>query len=201
MAISAALQRPGVRPWPMDKIPDPEVPERPTRRRFSGAYKLAILLELDQAAEPGAKGAIMRREGLYSSSSITEWRRERAAGDSRALARPRGPHPADPLIAENKRLRTKVDHLQVRLGRAEKVITVQGNVSAYGFRWISPPDSAAFSLWTDVANSAKCVSDTPRARRLLSTALRRRLSGEVFRRLQADEAARVGFDDVSRVAA
>src|ERR1035437_1923485 len=92
MAISAALQRPGVHPWPMDKTPDPEVPERPTRRHFSGPYKAAILNELDQAAEPGAKGAIMRREGLYS-SSIAAWRKERAAGDSRALARPRGPQP------------------------------------------------------------------------------------------------------------
>jgi transposase len=129
MAISAALPRPGVHPWAMDKIPDPEVPERPTRRRFSGPYKAAILKELDQAVEPGAKGAIMRREGLYS-SSVTEWRKQRAAGDSRALARPRGPQPADPLVAENERLRNKVEHLQVRLGRAEKVIAVQGNVSA-----------------------------------------------------------------------
>jgi transposase len=129
MAISAAFPRSGVHPFSMDKIPDPEVSERPTRRRFSGPYKAAILKELDQATESGAKGAIMRREGLYS-SSITEWRKERAAAGSRALARPRGPHPADPLIAENERLRNKVEHLQMRLGRAEKVIAVQGNVSA-----------------------------------------------------------------------
>ena len=129
MAISAALQRSGVHPWPMDKIPDPEVAERPTRRRFTAPYKAAILRELDQATEPGAKGAIMRREGLYS-SSIVEWRQQRAAGDTGALARARGPHPADPLVAENERLRTKVDHLQARLSRAEKVIAVQGNVSA-----------------------------------------------------------------------
>ena len=129
MAISAALPRAGVHPWPMDKIPDPEVPERPTRRRFSGAYKAAILRELVQATEPGAKGAIMRREGLYS-SSIAEWRKQRAAGGSGALTRPRGPQPADPLVAENERLRTKVDQLGVRLARAEKVIAVQGNVSA-----------------------------------------------------------------------
>ncbi len=129
MAISAALQRPGVHPWPMDKIPDPEVPERPTRRRFTGSYKAAILRELDQAIEPGAKGAIMRREGLYS-SSIVEWRKQRAAGDTGALARARGPRAADPLVAENERLRTKVDRLQTRLERAEKVIAVQGNVSA-----------------------------------------------------------------------
>ena len=112
MAISAALPRVGVHPWPMDKIPDPEVPERPTRRRFSDAYKAAILHELDQATEPGAKGAIMRREGLYS-SSITEWRKQRAAGAPGALARARGPRAADPLVAENERLRTKVDHLQL----------------------------------------------------------------------------------------
>ena len=129
MAISAALPRAGVHPWAMDKISDPEVPERPTRRRFSGAYKLAILNELDQAANPGARGAIMRREGLYS-SSITEWRQQRAAADAKTLGRARGPRAADPLVAENERLRNKVGHLEARLTRAEKVIAVQGNVSA-----------------------------------------------------------------------
>ena len=68
MAITAELPRSGVHPWPMDTIPDPEVPERPTRRRFTAAYKVAILDELDQATAPGAKGAIIRREGLYSSA-------------------------------------------------------------------------------------------------------------------------------------
>src|SRR5450756_2203967 len=49
--------RPRVHPWPMDAIPDPEVPARPTRRRFTAAYKVAILDELDRATEPGSKGA------------------------------------------------------------------------------------------------------------------------------------------------
>ena len=129
MAISAAPVRPGAHPWPMDAIPDPEVPERPTRRRFSAAYKVAILEELDQASEPGSKGAIIRREGLYS-SHITEWRRLRALGGLEALGRSRGPRPAHPLVAENERLRDKVGHLEARLSRAEKVIAVQGNVSA-----------------------------------------------------------------------
>ena len=129
MAITAALPRPGVHPWPMDTIPDPEVRERPTRRRFSAAYKLAILDELDHATAPGAKGAIIRREGLYS-SHITEWRRLRALGGLAALGQPRGPRPAHPLVAENERLRDKVGHLEARLVRAEKVIAVQGNVSA-----------------------------------------------------------------------
>ena len=129
MAISAALPRPGVHPWPMDTIPDPEVRVRPTRRRFGAAYKVAILDELDRATAPGAKGAIIRREGLYS-SHITEWRRLRALGGLEALGRARGPRPAHPLVAENERLRDTVGHLEARLSRAEKVIAVQGNVSA-----------------------------------------------------------------------
>ena len=129
MAISTALPRPGVHPWPMDTIPDPEVTERPTRRRFTAAYKVAILDELDRATAPGAKGAIIRREGLYS-SHITEWRRLRALGGLEALGRSRGPRRSDPLVAENERLRDTVGHLEARLTRAEKVIAVQGNVSA-----------------------------------------------------------------------
>lgn len=93
MAISAALPRPGVHPWPMDTIPDPEVSERPTRRRFGAAYKVAILDELDRATAPGTKGAIIRREGLYS-SHITERRRLRALGGLEALGRARGRHGA-----------------------------------------------------------------------------------------------------------
>lgn len=129
MAISAALPRVGAHPWPMDTIPDPEVPERPTRRRFSATYKVTILDAYAAATEPGAKGALLRREGLYS-SHITEWRRLRALGGLEALGRPRGPSPAHPLVAENERLRDKVGHLEARLSRAEKVIAVQGNVSA-----------------------------------------------------------------------
>jgi transposase len=129
MAISPAPPRPGVHAWPMDRVPDPEVPERSTRRRFSAAYKAAILDELDRATEPGAKGAILRREGLYSSHA-TDWRRLRALGGLEALGRPRGPKPAHPLVAENERLRATVGRLEARLTRAQKVIAVQGNVSA-----------------------------------------------------------------------
>ena len=129
MAISPAPARPGAHPWPMDTIPDPEVAGRPTRRRFSAAYKVAIVDEYEAATEPGAKGALLRREGLYS-SHLTEWRRLRALGGLEALGRPRGPRPAHPLVAENERLRDKVGHLEARLARAEKVIAVQGNVSA-----------------------------------------------------------------------
>lgn len=54
MPIRATPPRPGVHPWPMDGIPDPEVPERPTRRRFSAAYKVAVLDELD-AGDPSKR--------------------------------------------------------------------------------------------------------------------------------------------------
>jgi len=129
MAISPALPRPGAHAWPMDRLPDPEVAERPTRRRFTAAYKVAILDELDRATTPGSKGAILRREGLYS-SHVTDWRRLRALGGLEALGRSRGPKAAHPLVAENERLRATVGRLEARLIRAEKVIAVQGNVSA-----------------------------------------------------------------------
>jgi len=53
MAISGTVPRPGVHPWPMDAIPDPEVPERPTRRRFTAAFKLAILGGRDRTRRKG----------------------------------------------------------------------------------------------------------------------------------------------------
>jgi len=61
-------------------MPDPEVLERPRRRRFTAGYKLAILTEIDAATEPGAIGAILRREGLYS-SHLVDWRRARVEAD------------------------------------------------------------------------------------------------------------------------
>src|SRR5436305_1374376 len=68
--------------------PDPEVPERARRRRFTAQYKLEILAAYDAVPE-GEKGALLRREGLYS-SHIVEWRRARDAGALAGLAAPRG---------------------------------------------------------------------------------------------------------------
>jgi transposase len=127
MAIPAALPRPGVHPWPMDAIPDPEVPERPAAaspRRTRWPCSTSSTGRRSQAR----KGAIIRREGLYR-SHITEWRRLRALGGLEVLGRSRGPRPAHPLVAENERLRDKVGHLEARLTRAENVIAVRGNVS------------------------------------------------------------------------
>jgi len=113
----------------MAEVPDPEVPERAKRRRFTASYKLAILDELDQATEPGAKGAILRREGLYT-SHIVDWRRARDAGALEALGRPRGRKPANPLAGEVERLQRENARLRGRLDTANKVIEVQGNLSA-----------------------------------------------------------------------
>src|SRR6478752_7054671 len=73
--------------------PDPEVPERARRRTFTAKYKLEILAAYDAAAD-GDKGALLRREGLYS-SHIVAWRKARDAGAATALAAPRGRKPRD----------------------------------------------------------------------------------------------------------
>lgn len=110
-------------------MPDPEVRERPVRRTFTAAYKLRIVENANAATEPGAVGALLRREGLYS-SHLVEWRRLYRAGALSGLTRPRGRPAPNPLAAENDRLRATIDRLEARLVRAEKVIAVQGNVSA-----------------------------------------------------------------------
>lgn len=109
--------------------PDPELVERPRRRRFSAEYKLAIVREADACTKLGEIGALLRREGLYS-SLLSEWRRARDAGALEALARPRGRAPAHPLESENAELRARAERAETELDKARKVIEVQGNVSA-----------------------------------------------------------------------
>lgn len=94
--------------------PDPEVRAVAKRRQFTAAYKLSVLEEADRCAEPGAMGALLRREGLYS-SHLTMWRRERETGALAALARRRGRKAT--LSAEQKRLAT-LQAENVRLQRA-----------------------------------------------------------------------------------
>jgi len=108
-------------------MPDPEVPERPVRRRFSAAYKLDILAQID-AAEPGGIGAILRREGLYS-SHLVDWRRARDRGALEALARPSGRPRPNPLAVEVDRLTRQNARLEGRLATAERIIEIQSKVS------------------------------------------------------------------------
>jgi transposase len=82
--------------------PDPEVPERARRRTFTAKYKLEILAEYDAAPE-GEKGALLRREGLYS-SHIVQWRKARDAGALAGLAAPRGRKRRDPQADKIARL-------------------------------------------------------------------------------------------------
>jgi transposase-like protein len=110
------------------RLPDPELVEGPSRRRFTAEYKLRVLREAD-ACSRGELGALLRREGLYS-SILSEWRKQRRAGSLEALERPRGRRPVDPLEAENAALRRRAERAEAELEKARKVIEVQGNVSA-----------------------------------------------------------------------
>ena len=109
-------------------MPDPEVPERPVRRRFSAQYELDVLAEID-AAHPGGIGAILRREGLYS-SHLVDWRRACDRGALEALARPSGRPRPNPLTREVDRLARQNSRLEQRLATAERIIEIQSKVSA-----------------------------------------------------------------------
>lgn len=110
-------------------VPDPELVERPKRRRFSAEYKLRVLREADACTRTGAVGALLRREGLYS-SHLSSWRKQREEGALTALARKRGRKPADPRETENAELRRRAERAEAELAKAQRVIEVQGNVSA-----------------------------------------------------------------------
>ena len=112
-------------------IPDPAVPEKPVRRRFTAEYKLRILREADACTQPGQLGALLRREGLYS-SHLSTWRRQRDHGTLAALAPQRRGRKAktnDPLLRENERLRRENQRLAEKLRQAETVIEVQKKLS------------------------------------------------------------------------
>ncbi|MEO5680316.1 MAG: hypothetical protein ABIS47_11675 [Acidimicrobiales bacterium] len=108
---------------------DPVLPERPRRRSFTAAYKLAILDEYDACAGDGDKGAVLRREGLYS-SHIVEWRRARDAGGFAGLA----PRARAPKVlagqAELARVRRRAERAEADLAKARLVIEIQGKASA-----------------------------------------------------------------------
>jgi transposase-like protein len=109
--------------------PDPEVPEKARGpRRYSASYKARVLAEYE-ALDKAGKGALLRREGLYS-SLITEWRKQRDRGALTELAKPSGRPGADPRDKEIARLRRRSEHLEGELSKAKKVIEVQGKLSA-----------------------------------------------------------------------
>jgi transposase len=101
--------------------PDPQAVPKAERRHFSSEYKVRILAEADACSERGQIGALLRREGLYS-SHLDKWRKQRAQGQLGPQKRGRKP---DPQAAEVARLRQEVERLQVRLRQAETIIAVQ----------------------------------------------------------------------------
>ncbi len=112
-------------------IPDPEVTARPQRRRFTAEYKRSILDQAATAQDAGAIGALLRREGLYS-SHLTTWKRQRRRGELAALApHKRGPKvTVSPLVAENRKLQAANDRLSRKLKNAGLIIEVQKKVAA-----------------------------------------------------------------------
>jgi len=115
--------------------PDPEVAATAKRRRFSGAEKRRILTEADRCTKSGELGALMRREGIYS-SMLTNWRKQRGQAERDALApKKRGPKPnaalaetrrVDHLERENARLRDKLDRAHIIIDVQKKLCTLLG---------------------------------------------------------------------------
>lgn len=108
---------------------DPILPEKPRRRTFTADYKLAILDEYDACAGDGDKGAVLRREGLYS-SHIVEWRRSRDVGALAALAPKTRPKKQPAERAELARARRRAERAEADLAKARLVIEIQGKASA-----------------------------------------------------------------------
>ena len=105
--------------------PDPEVPPRARRRSFTAEYRMAVVREADACRQPGEVGALLRREGLYS-SHLSEWRKQRDQG---MLNTRRGRRPGSRADAEVARLSRENARLQRELQAARMVIEVQGKVS------------------------------------------------------------------------
>jgi len=131
-ARRATEDAPGSAPQPIPLRSDSEVVPRARRRSFSNADKRRILQAADLCTKPGEVGALMRREGVYS-SSLSTWRRQREAADLAALApRKRGPK-ADLARIDAQhiaQLTRERDHLRVELDKAQLVIEVQKKVTA-----------------------------------------------------------------------
>jgi len=110
--------------------PDPEVREKADRRTFTAEYKIRILSEVERCREAGAIGALLRREGLYS-SHLTKWRQQRDADGVKGLSRRRG-RKSQPVSAEAKemaRLERENARLRDQLKKAEMIISVQKKLS------------------------------------------------------------------------
>ena len=122
-----------------EEMPTSEVVAKAKRKRFTAAEKLRILREVDACQGSGEIGALLRREGIYS-SYLTTWRRQREAGELDGLApHKRGPKP-DPQAVELAKLRRENERLQERLRQAELIISVQKKVAQMFGETLETPD-------------------------------------------------------------
>jgi len=118
-----------LRPGPVDDGPVAPRAERPRRRAYSAEYKLKILAEYDGLDGPGAKGALLRREGLYS-SHLVEWRRARDAGALAGLGAQPRPAKRSPEQVENDRLRARAERAERELAKTKAALEVVGKAHA-----------------------------------------------------------------------
>ena len=122
-----------------EEMPKTEVVAKAKRKRFTAAEKLRILREVDACQGSGEIGALLRREGIYS-SYLTTWRRQRERGELDGLApQKRGPKP-DPQAVEIAKLKRENERLQKRLEQAEFIIDFQKKVAQMFGRTLESPD-------------------------------------------------------------
>lgn len=115
----------------LNSAPDPEVPEKRPRRKFTAKYKLRILAEADVCTQPGQMGALLRREGLYS-SNLTTWRQQREKGILQAMTpkkRGRKQKVKNPLAKKVAQLEKENRRLQQKLKKADLIIEAQKKMS------------------------------------------------------------------------
>jgi transposase len=120
-------------------VGDDDPASRPKRRRFDAEYKLAVLDEYERLADPGAKGALLRREGLYS-SHIVEWRRARDVGAIKELAPKSRPSSRTSEQIELDRARKKIERLENDLAKHKLALEIQGKASELLERLLAESD-------------------------------------------------------------
>ncbi len=121
---------------------DPEVAEKASRRKFTADYKLRVLKEAESCQQASQRGALLRREGLYS-SHLSTWRRQAARGTLQALSpRRRGPQPSKPNPLQNRvaALEKENQRLQHKLKQAETIIEAQKKISEILYGSPEPKD-------------------------------------------------------------
>ncbi len=120
-------------------VDDDDPGAKPRRRRFSAEYKLAILEEYEGLSDPGAKGALLRREGLYS-SHLVEWRRARDLGALRELAPKSRSARRTPEQVELDRARRRIEALEANLAKHRLALEIQGKASQLLERLLAESD-------------------------------------------------------------